>query len=92
MASGATAEPPAGAETALDRLIASLRDKAGPVDGQEPPAAVLWPDPQGEWRPLIGALRERLPELLVLGDFDEKAAQGAGDLAAGIDRGSARLA
>ena len=76
MASGATGGPQSIADTALDRLIASLRDKAAGLDGQKPPAAVLWPDPQGEWRPLIGALRERLPELFVLGDFDEKARRG----------------
>lgn len=42
--------PATAADTILSRLIAAPRDKAGPLDGQEPPAAVLWPDPDGEWR------------------------------------------
>lgn len=62
-------------ETFLGRLVAALRLKGEPVDGQAP-AAVLWPDPQREWRPLIGALQERLPELLVLGRYDPAAGSG----------------
>ena len=62
-------------ETILDRLVAALRLKAEAIDGQAP-AAVLWPDPQCEWCPLVGALRERMPELLVLGEYD--AAVGSG--------------
>lgn len=61
--------------TVLDRLVAALRLRAEPIDGQTP-AAVLWPDPQGEWRPLVGALRERMPELLALGDYDATAGSG----------------
>ncbi len=61
--------------TILDHLVAAIRLRAEPIDGQAP-AAVLWPDPQNEWRPLIGALRERMPELLALGDYD--AATGSG--------------
>ncbi len=62
--------------TVLGRLIAALRDKAGALDGQERPAAVLWPDPDGDWRSLVGALRERLPEFLMLGPYDEAARTG----------------
>lgn len=62
-------------ETILDRLVTALRLKAEAIDGQAP-AAVLWPDPQGEWCPLVGAVRARMPELLVLGDYD--AAVGSG--------------
>ncbi len=66
----------AAAGTILGSLIAALRDKGGPLDGQERPAAVLWPDPDGEWRSLVGTLRERLPEFLVLGAYDEAARTG----------------
>lgn len=65
----------ASERTVLDRLVAALRLRAEPIDGQTP-AAVLWPDPQGEWRPLVGALRERMPELLALGDYDAGAGSG----------------
>ena len=72
---GATGTTPA-ADTVLGRLISGLRDKAGPLDGPERPAAVLWPDPHGEWRSLAGALRERLPEFLTLGYYDEAVRSG----------------
>ena len=64
------------AETVLDRLMADILTKGMPLDGQEPPAAVLWPDPQSEWWSLVGVLRERLPELRVLGDYDASARSG----------------
>ena len=62
-------------DTILDLLVAALRLRAEPIDGQVP-AAVLWPDPQAEWRPLVGALRERMPELLALGDYDAETGSG----------------
>ena len=71
-----TAEATAAADTILGRLIAALRDKAGPLDGHERPAAVLWPDPDEEWRPLLATLRERLPAFLALGVYDEAARCG----------------
>ncbi len=72
----ATAEANAAPDaTVLDRLVAALRLRAEPIDGQTP-AAVLWPDPQSEWRPLVAALRERMPELLALGDYDATASSG----------------
>ena len=70
----AEAEP--AADTILGRLISALREKAGPLDGHERPAAVLWPDPDEEWRPLLATLRERLPEFLALGVYDEAARCG----------------
>ncbi len=71
-----TAEVAPAADTILGRLIAALRDKAGPLDGHERPAAVLWPDPDEEWRPLVATLRERLREFLTLGVYDEAARCG----------------
>jgi len=43
---------------------------------EEPPAVILWADPKSEWTPVIRALRERLPELLVLGDYAPEKKQG----------------
>ena len=57
-------------DTVLDRLIASLRARAAPLDGQAGPAAVLWTDPKREWEPLVGLLLENVEEALVLGGYD----------------------
>ncbi len=76
MAAGTGSGSRAGADTLLGRLVASLRGRAAPLDGHAAPAAVLWPDPQGEWRPLARVLRERLPEFFVLGAYDGAARRG----------------
>ena len=34
------------------------------------PAAVLWTDADGQWQPVVEQLRDLMPELLTLGDFD----------------------
>ncbi len=56
--------------TPLDHLIEALRAKDVALDGQVRPAAILWTDPEGEWRPLVDLLLERVPELVVLGEYD----------------------
>jgi hypothetical protein len=33
------------------------------------PAAILWTDPKGEWRPVVGLLQEQLPELITIGEY-----------------------
>jgi hypothetical protein len=55
--------------TFLDGLIAGLA-RAGSYNknDQTPPAAILWPDKERQWAPLLPALRERLP-LLTLGPY-----------------------
>lgn len=58
-----------GQGTVLTALMASLRERARRVDGQERPAAVLWPDPAGAWRPLLPSLRGQMPELHSLGEY-----------------------
>ena len=55
--------------TVLDRLVAGLRAKAAPLDGETRPAAVLWTDPKGEWRPLVDVLLQSVEECVVLGDY-----------------------
>ena len=67
-----TAERPGpgpAAGTVLDRLLASLRAKAAPLDGETRPAAVLWTDPREEWRPLVDLLLQSVEECVVLGDY-----------------------
>ena len=34
------------------------------------PAAILWADPDGQWRPVIEQIRTIMPELLTLGEYD----------------------
>jgi hypothetical protein len=57
-------------KTFLDTLTRAL-EEAGHYNrnDQVGPAAVLWPDEQRQWEPLLPLLRERLP-LLTLGDYD----------------------
>jgi len=35
------------------------------------PAAVLWTDADGQWRPVVEQLRGLMPELLTLGDHEQ---------------------
>ena len=58
----------AGPDTVLDRLIAHLRARGTPLDGETRPAAVLWTDPKEEWRPLVDLLHN-IEECVVLGDY-----------------------
>lgn len=53
----------------IDHLVAQLRARAAPLDGQTPPVAVLWTDPRREWVSLLSLLRDRMPELVALGDY-----------------------
>ena len=56
--------------TFLDGLEAALR-RAGQYNrnDQVPPVAVLWPDKERQWEPLLAELRTRLP-LLTLGTYN----------------------
>lgn len=36
------------------------------------PAAILWPDPEGEWAPLAPRLRAELPHFMTLGAYDKE--------------------
>jgi hypothetical protein len=40
------------------------------------PAAVLWTDADGQWRPVVEQLRGMMPELLTLGDYDAETRTG----------------
>lgn len=56
--------------TFLDALVEALR-RAGSYNrnDQEPPVAVLWPDKERQWLPLLPLLRAQLP-LLTLGEYN----------------------
>jgi hypothetical protein len=55
--------------TLLGALVAALQ-RAGSYNRQDqaPPAAVLWPDAEQQWAPLVPRLRQELP-LLTLGPY-----------------------
>jgi hypothetical protein len=62
--------------TFLDELETALRRAAEyNRNDQSPPAAVLWPDAERAWVPLVPRLRERLP-LLTLGEYDPESLTG----------------
>jgi len=56
--------------TVLNGLVAAL-DSALQHDGNvvESPVALLWPDKDRQWEPVLPVLRERLPHLLTLGAY-----------------------
>lgn len=56
--------------TLIDSLIRLLSDAAKHASSEVAPAAILWSDPKGEWKPLLSLLRERLPQLLTYGEYD----------------------
>ena len=66
------------AETPLGYLIARLHERSTAREGEERPAAILWTDPGREWSAILSLLRERLPQLLVLGndEYDREARTG----------------
>jgi hypothetical protein len=64
------------ARTLLDALIQKLRGCNVHGDAEESPVAILWTDPRSEWKPLLPLLRQQLPELLCLGDYNPEHQQG----------------
>ena len=62
--------------TLLEALIQKLRGCNVHGDAEESPVAILWTDPRSEWKPLLPLLRQQLPELLCLGDYDPEHQQG----------------
>lgn len=65
------------AVTVIEALAASLAAAArhNPND-TDPPAAVLWSDPNTTWQPVVPHLRRLMPQLLVLGEFDPELRTG----------------
>src|SRR5438046_766590 len=48
----------------------SMRVCARASEGVSAPAAILWPDPERQWLPLIPQLRASLPQIYSFGDYD----------------------
>ena len=62
--------------TLLEALIQKLRGCNVSSDAELDTVAVLWTDPRSEWKPLLPLLRQQLPELVCLGDYDPEHQQG----------------
>jgi hypothetical protein len=61
--------------TLLASLVEALRRTGRNGGDAAPPAAVLWTDVDGQWKPIIGMLQGSLPGLFVLGDSHDPAAR-----------------
>lgn len=65
------------ATTLLESVRASLAHAARYNPGDVvAPAAVLWTDADGQWRPVVEQLRGLMPELLTLGDYGAETRTG----------------
>lgn len=60
-------------ETVRDALILAGKFNSGDAVA---PAAIVWTDADGEWRPIAARLRELMPELLTLGPFEPETRTG----------------
>lgn len=67
---------PEGTNTLLDALVENLRACDYASGGSVRPAAILWTDPQGQWRSLTDTLLAAIPELLILGEYDPDSRTG----------------
>src|SRR4051794_10196301 len=61
--------------SSVSTLLQALRESLAQAVRFDPgdvvaPAAVLWTDADGQWRPVVDQLRAMMPELLTLGEFD----------------------
>jgi len=63
--------------TLLEAVRKSLESAARSHPGDMvPPAALLWCDPEGEWKALISLLLPQVPELYTLGDYEPEKRTG----------------
>ncbi|MBA7713695.1 hypothetical protein ES703_122702 [subsurface metagenome] len=60
-----------------ERLINSLRDAAKfDSDSLVGLQVILWPDPEKQWEVIIPGLQQKMPELLIFGDFNSEQRTG----------------
>ncbi|NHN36559.1 BREX-1 system phosphatase PglZ type B [Pseudomaricurvus alcaniphilus] len=63
--------------TVLDSLVGMLRASAAyNPNVQQVPVAILWTDKEKQWLPVLPLLREALPEMFTLGDYQPEARMG----------------
>ena len=66
----------AHAETLIHAMKASFAAALRTADGVSAPIALLWTDADGQWKPLLPALKKTLSELFVLGAYAPDERQG----------------
>lgn len=64
------------ATTLLDAIQASMLAALRSPDGVAAPAALLWTDADGQWRPVIPSLSKLIPQLYTLGAYVPDERQG----------------
>ena len=62
--------------TLLDAICDSMASSLRMPDGFASPAALLWTDTNGQWKPLLPALQKVLPQLYRLGSYVPEERQG----------------
>ena len=62
--------------TLAEALWNSLSAAAVSPEGVAAPVAILWTDPDGQWRPLVDELKKSFPELYTLGAFSAEQRTG----------------
>ncbi len=63
-------------QTLLEALCISLRAASRHASSEVPPAAILWTDPDKQWKSIIPQLGLMLPELVVYGGYAPEQMQG----------------
>lgn len=64
------------ANTLLELLVRSLEQAGRHSPGEVAPAAILWPDADGQWQVLVPQLRKLMPHLVVLGNYAPDQGEG----------------
>jgi hypothetical protein len=70
------ATAPQKPSTLLEAMQASLLGAARHSPGEVAPAAILWPDADGQWQALVPQLQTLMPQLVVLGEYAPQQRQG----------------
>jgi hypothetical protein len=63
-------------KTLIHALQESFAAALRSPDGTAAPVALLWPDADGQWRPLVATLMKAVPELYALGPYAPEERQG----------------
>ena len=60
----------------IERLTASFRAAMLAPEGYAPPVAILWTDAEGQWQPILPALRAVFPWVYTLGKYNPETKTG----------------
>ena len=62
--------------TLLEALLASFTEALRTPEAVAEPAAILWPDPDRQWQPVVSRLRSTFPYVYTLGGYDRTTMTG----------------